>query len=282
MSVIVNTNVPSMIAQRHLNNATKALNTATERLSTGIKINRAGDDPAGLFIAKGLETQLSGSEQCQTNIALALNVLEIAEGDLATISDNIERIKDLATQAATDLYSQASRDAMQLEIDGRIAEITRIAKSSSFNGFNLLDGNVFISSGLRIQVGHGSNAATNAVIIQNVFVDSTADAIGMTPGWISVSTAAAAAQTIQYCSNSLDLVTKRRTNIGVTQSRLQMTAEGLETSIEHLASTKSTIMDTDVGKETAEMTKQQILQQISTSVLTQANQAAGIALSLLQ
>ena len=282
MSVIVNTNVQSMIARRNFDHATKALNTATERLSTGVKINHASDDAAGLFVAKGLETQLSGSEQCQTNIALAINVLEIAEGDLATISDNIARIKDLATQAATGIYSSGSRIAMQEEIDGRLAEITRIAQSSSFNGFNLLDGNATLAAGLRIQVGHGSDPATNSITIQNVFVASTADDIGLQAGVISVSTADVSANTIQYCADALDLVTRRRTNIGVVQSRLEMTADGLATSIEHLASTKSTIMDTDIGKETAELTKQQILQQISTSVLVQANQAPSIALSLMQ
>ena len=282
MSVIVNTNVQSLIARRHFDNATKALATATERLATGIKINHAGDDAAGLFIAKGLETQLSGSEQCQTNIALAINVLEIAEGDLATISDNIARIKDLATQAATGIYSNSSRVAMQQEIDGRLDEITRISKSSNFNGFNLLDGNSALAGGLRIQVGHGSDAATNSVTIQNVFISSGADDIGLSKGFISVSNAAVSATTIQYCANALDLVTQRRTNVGVAQARLEMTSDRLATSIEHLASTKSTIMDTDIGKETSELTNQQILQQISTSVLTQANQAPAIALSLMQ
>ena len=282
MSVIVNTNVQSLVSQRNLTSATNALNKSTQRLSTGLKINSAADDAAGLFVAKGLESQLSGSEQCRTNIALAINVLEIAEGDLSTISDNIARIKDLATQAATGIYSSASRTAMQQEIDGRLAEITRIAQSSNFNGFNLLDGNSALAGGLIIQVGHGSDAATNSVTIENVFVASGADDIGLTSDLILVGTPAEAAATIQYCADAIELVTQRRTNMGVSQARLEMTSDRLATSIEHLASTKSTIMDTDIGKETSELTKQQILQQISTSVLTQANQAPAIALSLMQ
>ena len=140
MSVIVNTNVQSLVSQRNLSSATSALNKSTTRLSTGKKINSAVDDAAGLFVAKGLESQLSGSQQCQTNIALGVNVLQIAEGDLINIQDNVQRVKDLCTQAASGIYSDSARTAMQDEINARVAEIGRIAGSSNFNGIKLLDG----------------------------------------------------------------------------------------------------------------------------------------------
>lgn len=282
MSVIVNTNVQSLIAQRNLGHSTDKLSKATERLSTGAKINHASDDAAGLFIAKGLEAQLSGSMQCKTNIALAINVLQIAEGDLSTIQDNIVRIKDLATQAASGVYSSASRNAIQSEIDFRLQEIDRIATSSSFNGFTLLDGNSALTNGLRIQVGCGSDDTRNAVTISSVFVSCKTTDIGLDTANVSVSTAAISAATIQFCEDAFNEITQRRTNIGVAQSRLEMAGEGLTTTIENISSAKSTIMDTDVAETTAEYTKQQILQQLSTAVLLQANQASQIALTLMQ
>ena len=340
MSVIVNTNVQSLIAQRNLTASTNALSNATLQLSTGLKINHAADDAAGLFIAKGLEAQLSGSQQCQTNIALGINVLQIAEGDLITIQDNVLRIKDLATQAASGVYSTTARGAMQAEIESRLEEIDRLAAASTFNGFNLLDGNAILEDGLRLQVGAGSNSDINSINVKGVFgssmtwdfflsnkkaengnyLDGNGNIVYQKDGdnykdkngnvvfeksgnnyidkrtgetisgsnieaklrmVLSTSTAAVAANAIQNCEEALTMLTTRRSNLGVAQARLEMASEGLATTIENISQAKSTIMDTDVAKTTSEYTKAQILQQISSSVLTQANQAPQIALSLM-
>ena len=340
MSVIVNTNVQSLIAQRNLTSATNGLSKATTQLSTGLKINSAADDAAGLFVAKGMESQLSGSEQCQTNRALGINELQITEGDLITIQDNVQRMKDLATQASSGIYSTTARDAMQAEINSRLEEINRIASASSFNGFNLLDGNSVLENGLRIQVGAGSDSGINSINVEGVFGSSMTWDFGLNykenddgnyvdmngnivyqksgdnytdkdgnivfkkdgDGYIdersgkkitadelktklatslSTSTAAVAAQAIQSCEDALTMLTTRRSNLGVAQGRLEMAAEGLATTIENISSAKSTIMDTDVAQTTSDYIKEQILQQISTSVLTQANMAPQIALSLL-
>ena len=281
MSVIVNTNVQSLVSQRNLAAATSALNKSTQRLSTGKKINSAVDDAAGLFVAKGLESQLSGSQQCQTNIALGVNVLQIAEGDLVNIQDNVQRIKDLCTQAASGIYSDQARTAMQDEINARREEITRIAGSSNFNGINLLDGSA-IANGLTIQVGAGSTANDAITIGSNV--DGTFAAVNLTGlgiNSISVSDVAGAKSGIAACESALTNITQRRSKIGVGQARLESAAAGLATTIENLSAAKSTIMDTDIAAETSNYTKQQILQQISASVLTQANQAPSIALSLM-
>ena len=281
MSIIVNTNVQSMVAQRNLTKATNGLNNATERLSTGLKINRASDDAAGLYIATGLQSQLSGLEQCQTNIQLGINVLNIAEGDLTTIQDNIMRIKDLATQAANGTYSTSARTAIASEIDARISEIDRIANASNFNGIQLLTG-TGVSGGLVIHVGAGNTANDAITVDSSVFGDGTHTGISLT--WnksTSVSSVSNANTFISTCEAALTRVTDKRTAIGVAQSRLEMASEGLATTIENVSSAKSTIMDTDVASEVANYTKQQILQQISTSILTQANQAPSVALSLL-
>ena len=282
MAIIVNTNVQSMVAQRNLTHATNGLNNATERLSTGLKINRASDDAAGLYIATGLESQLSGLEQCQTNIQLGINVLNIAEGDLTTIQDNIMRIKDLATQAANGTYSTSARSAIASEIDARIAEIDRIASASNFNGIQLLTGSSNMgTNGLVIHVGSGNSGNDAITVNSSVFSNGTHTGIGLT--WdkaTSVSSVANANTFISTCEAALTNVTDKRTSIGVAQSRLEMAAEGLATTIENVSSAKSTIMDTDVASEVADYTKHQILQQISTSILTQANQAPSVALSL--
>jgi len=291
MPVIVNTNVQSLIAQRNLNSATNSLNTATQRLSTGLRINKAGDDAAGLFISKGLESQLRGAQQCQTNIGLANNVLQIAEGDLGSIQDNVMRIKDLATQAANGIYSTDARSAMIQEVTARLDEINRVAMCSNFNGMHLLDGSDTTLSNLRIQVGPNSDPTGNALTIKNVFVDSKATALGLflTGGKGTATTtintvfktASAAAQYIQTCADTLNNLSSKRAAIGAIQSRLQMTSDGLATSIENLSAAKSTIMDTDIAATTADYTRAQILQNISASMLTQANMAPQVALSLL-
>ncbi len=294
MSIVVNSNVQSLVAQRNLTSATSSLSKSTQRLSTGYRINNAVDDAAGLYIAKGLETQVRGSQQCQTNIALGVNVLQTAEGDLNTIQNNILRIKDLATQAASGINSADARQALANEAQARVDEINRISEASNFNGMKLLDGKDTKMAQLRIQVGAGSDE-TNVVFIEDVFVNSDVSALGLigdsaklndgTAGYATIAdafaTATSSAAFIASCENAINEVSTRRADIGVTQGRLEMASEGLATTIENLTAAKSTIMDTDVASETSEYTKSQILQQISSSMLTQANQAPSIALSLL-
>ncbi len=287
MPVVVNSNVQSLIAQRNLTNATSSLSKSTQRLSTGLRINSASDDAAGLFIAKGLESQLRGSQQCQTNIALGINVLQTAEGDLTTIQDNLLRIKDLATQAASGINSDSARQALANEVKARVAEIDRISEASNFNGMHLLDGNDTKLQRLRLQVGAGSDE-TNVIYIEDVFVNSDASSLGLIGGtatYQNIDDAFASATTagafIASCENAVNAVSSRRSNLGVIQSRLEMSNDALTTTIENLTASKSTIMDTDIAAETSEYTRSQILQQIASSMLMQANQAPSIALSLL-
>ena len=283
MSIIVNTNVQSMVAQKNLTQATNGLNKATTRLSTGLRINNAADDAAGLYIATNLQSQISGLEQCKTNIALGMNVLSIAEGDLTTIQNNIMRIKDLATQAASGTYSTSARNAIADEIQARMDEIDRVAGASNFNGIKLFNTDGLGTSGLTIHVG-ASNTSNDAITVnKDVFKSAGHDNLSLS--WTkatSVATVSAANTFIATCETALTNVTDRRTAIGVAQSRLEMSGESLATTIENVSSAKSTIMDTDVASEVATYTRQQILQQITTSILTQANQSPSIALSLLQ
>jgi len=203
MSIIVNTNVQSLVAQKNLTLATSGLNKATERLSTGLRINSAVDDSAGLYVATGLSSQLSGSQQCQNNIALGINVLQIAEGDLTTIQNDVMRIKDLATQAASGTYSTSSRTALAQEITARVLEINRISAASTFNGLQLLNGSSPLGvNGLKIQVGAGSDQTANAITIdQTIFASASAGGIGLS--WVTATSIATTTSCPLYSASSL-------------------------------------------------------------------------------
>ena len=280
--IIVNTNIPSMMVQRNLNTATSKLNNAIERMTTGLKINRAADDAAGLYIANGLDTQIRGSEICESNIQTGVNILQIAEGDLSLIQEHVSRIRDLATQAASDYYTTDARNAMASEAQARYDEINRLASASNFNGLTLLDGNSALASGLRLQVGPNAPAATNAIYVSGVFDSAAAADIGIvSPIATAFSTAPLAAEFLNECDAALNNITNRRSTIGAIQNRLESALDSLNVEVENLSAAKSTIMDADIAKESSEYTKQQILQQASASLLVQANQAPSIALNLI-
>ena len=306
MAIVVNTNVPSLQVQRNLNAATDKLNTAIERMTTGLKINRAADDAAGLYIASGLETQIRGSEVAEGNIQTGVNILQIAEGDLSLIEEHLLRIRDLATQAASDYYSEDARKAMADEAVQRYEEINRIAAASNFNGLNLLDGTL---TEMRLQIGPDSAPETNALNITGVFGNCDSEGIELTqnaPGddaLVEIRTAFQgdtvdkdgvladrdnngdpaenAATFIATCDTALNNVTTKRAAIGAVQNRLDSAYNSLLVQVENLTAAKSTIMDADIAKESSEYTKQQILQQAASSLLVQANQAPSIALNLV-
>ncbi len=284
MAITVNTNVTALVVQKNLNSAQSQLATSLERMSTGQKINSAKDDAAGLAIATNLATKIRGSEQAQSNIQQAGNLLSTAEGDITNISDQVDRIRELAVQASNGINSTESMTAIKKEVEARIAEINKSAAGSEFNGVNLLDGTA--SSGLRLQVGADSAAATNSITVSGVFGDASASAIGLLAGsYDTISKAfagaTAAAGFIANCDSALADLTTRRTLIGAYQNRLDSTYNALDTSIENLSASKSTIMDTDVATESSKYTKAQILQQASAALLATANQAPSIALSLI-
>ena len=293
MAIIVNTNMSALKTQANLNNATNSLNTALNRMSTGLKINSAADDAAGMFVASNLNTQIRGSKVAQSNVATGINVLQTAEGDFGVIEDNLLRIRDLAAQAANGVYDQKSLTAMEDEVKARVDEINRIAKSSNFNGLNLLDGSIAKTdpSGLRLQVGANADTATNAIYVSaSVFDSASAQALGLY-GANSVNNftsieeafefASTAAKFIADVDTALQNVTTRKATIGAVQNRLNSAADSLVTTIENATSAKSTIMDADIAEESANYTKAQILQQTSATLLVQANQLPSLALNLI-
>ena len=286
MAIIVNTNMSALKTQNNLNNATSSLNKALERMSTGYKINSAKDDAAGMYVATNLNKLIGGSKIAQSNIETGNNVLSTVEGNLDVILDNLNRIRDLTVQASNGVYDEKSQKAMSDEVVARLAEIDRIAVSAEFNGLKLLDGTADIATdGLRLQVG--ANAAENANCIRvdaSVFKTMSAETgLGLDASQIETTfqDADQAAAYISTIDEAIEDVNTRKATIGAIQNRLDAAASSLTTTIENATAAKSTIMDADIAEESAEYTKQQILQQTSASLLVQANNLPSLALTLI-
>lgn len=287
MSIIINTNVPALISQNALTRATWSLNQSLERMSTGYRINSAADDPAGSYFASGLNTQIRAISTVTRNVQLASNMISVAEGDMQSIMNNVERVKDLAMQYSSDTLTDEQKDAIKTEAQQRIDEINRLAEDSSFNEINLLDGS--LGASVRIQIGTNSDPATNALNITGVFDNANAESINLIGGasdYASIDEAFAAASTaakfIDIAQESIDVLSKRISTAGIYQTRLESISESLLTKNENLNSAYSTVMDTDIATETANYIKQQLLQQTASSMLSQANQNGGVlALSLV-
>lgn len=287
MSIIINTNVPALISQNALTRATWSLNQSLERMSTGYRINSAADDPAGAYFASGLNTQIRAISTVTRNVQLASNMISVAEGDMQSIMNNVERVKDLAMQYSSDTLTDEQKDAIKTEAQQRIDEINRLAEDSSFNEINLLDGS--LGASVRIQIGTNSDPTTNALNITGVFDNANAESINLIGGasdFASIDEAFAAASTaakfIDIAQESIDLLSKRISTAGIYQTRMESISDSLLTKNENLNSAYSTIMDTDIATETANYIKQQLLQQTASSMLSQANQNGGVlALSLV-
>jgi len=281
MALVVNTNNTSTIVQTNLSAANSAVNKSIERLSTGYKINHASDDAAGLSIAKGIDAQASGTLVAKDNTQHGINLLQTAEGDLDVIQDNLQRVRDLSVQAANGTYSEDEKAMMAEEVKSRMAEITRVATVSKFSDIALLDGTC---TDMKLQVG-ANTGANNQLDISDALTKSTATALNAnftdTAIDTAFSTSDGANGFIAEVDKAISKVSSSRADIGAIQNRLETTLTSLDVRYQNMASTLSTIQDTDVASEAANMTKAQILQSVSVSLLAQANSNPSVALNLI-
>ena len=281
MALVVNTNVTSNIVQRNLSSANSAVNTSIERLSTGYKINRAADDAVGLAIAQGFKSQSSGTLVAKDNTQHGINLLQTAEGDLDVIQENLQRIRDLAVQAANGTYSESEKAMLASEVKARIEEIDRLAQVSEFSSIKLLDGT---TDSMVLQVG-ANTGSNNQLDISDAIIKATSTALCADLTATKVDTAFKTSETanayIAKIDEAITKVSDSRSKIGAFQNRLTSTLDSLDVRYENMASSLSTIQDTDVASEAANLTKAQILQNVSTSLLAQANQNPSIALNLI-
>lgn len=282
MPLIINTNSMSLNAQRHLSNNTGSLSKTMERLASGYRINRAGDDAAGLQLSENLRAQIRGSQKALDNTLDGVNFLNLADGSLQTIQDNLQRIRELTVQAANDTYATAQRTAITQEIDQLRADIDRISNAAQFNGVLML-ASTGLPANFWIQVGANSSGTNDRIDIAPALGDSTAiTGLGLTTAGGNVSNNSAAQAYLTLIDTAIRTVNVRRGNLGAIINRLNGAVSNLQISIENQSSSESRIRNADIASESAELTRNQILQQSAATILSQANQSPQLALTLLK
>ncbi len=273
MSLFVNTNVSSLNAQRQLFDSSEALGTSFERLSSGFRINRAADDAAGLQISDRLTSQIQGLDQAVRNANDAISLVQTAEGALGEVTNSLQRIRVLAVQSEYGINSSADRTALQAEVTQLQAEISRVASTTEFGGVNLLGG------GFSATFLVGANSGQNISV--NLSRSGGFGASGLSIGTLTVADVAGASAALASIDTAISTIGSTRADLGALQNRFQSTIRNLSNISENVSGARSQIRDTDFAVETAELTRNQIVQQASLSILGQANQAPQAALSLL-
>ena len=274
---VINTNMSSLIAQKNLNSSSNQLSTAMERLSSGMRINSSKDDAAGQAIANRMTAQVKGMAQAERNANDGVSMVQTMEGGMSRINDNLQRIRELAVQGASDTNTADDRTSIQTEIGERVKEINRIAGSTTFNGTKLLDGTG--AATLNIQVG-GNTTVNDSISVSTANLTTAAG--GLNIAALAVTDATTSKATIDSVDAALKKVDTARSTLGATLNRFDSVVSNLQTSSTNLSAAKSRIEDADYAVEVGNMTRAQILQQAGTSVLSQANQSTQSVLKLLQ
>ena len=272
MAMIVQHNLQAMNSNRQLGVVTNAQAKSTEKLSSGYRVNRAADDAAGLAISEKMRSTVRGLKRASTNAQDGISVVQIAEGALGEVHSILQRMNELATQAANDANTTIDRDAIKDEIDQLTSEIDRIRSTTQFNTMNLLDGSF---TGKSLQVGSLSGQGI-AISISNM----QASVIGINN--ISVNSFQNAGSAMDKIQSAINSVSKQRSYLGALQNRLEHTIANLDTTAENTQAAESRIRDTDIASEMVEYSKNNILAQAGQSMLAQANQSTQGVLSLLQ
>jgi flagellin len=277
MGLRINTNVAALNAQRQLMGTKLNLDKSFERLASGFRINRAGDDAAGLAISENLRAQVRGLKQASRNAQDGISLVQVAEGGLSEVSNILIRLRELAVQAASDTIGPVERQFLNVEYDQLVSEVDRIADGTEFNGNSLLNGQGSI---LDFQVGTRNDPSIDRISFDGSKADSNAAAIGV--NLTSVADKASAQNSLSAIDNAIVAVSAMRADFGAIQNRLQSTVNNIAVSTENLSAANSRIRDTDVAEESAELMRNNVLLQAGTSVLAQANQSTAAALSLLK
>ncbi|GAC15186.1 flagellin N-terminal helical domain-containing protein [Aliiglaciecola lipolytica] len=273
MGLFVNTNVSSLNAQRQLFDSSNRLGTSFERLSSGFRINRAADDAAGLQITDRLTTQVQGLNQAVRNANDAISLAQTAEGALGEVTNSLQRIRTLAVQSQNGINTSADRLALQKEVSALKTEISRIATDSQFAGVDILTG------GFSAAFLVGANGGQTISI--NLSRTGGYGASGLSLSDTSVASIAESSAALTAITAAISTVGAVRADLGALQNRFQSTIRNLSNISENVAGARSRIRDTDFATETAELTRNQIIQQASLTVLSQANQRPQSALQLL-
>ena len=280
MGLRVNTNVASLNAQRHLYNTTSRFGKSMERLSSGLRINRSGDDAAGLAISESLKSDIRALQQASRNAADGISLVQTAEGSLDEVNNILLRLRELAEQSATETLGAEERTYLDAEFQELLDEINRISATAEFNGIKLLDGSAAL---LKVQVGIGTDATTSTVDV-DLTVGVSATSLNLTAGVLSIAgtNGDAARSAIGNITAATGTVSAMRADFGAAQNRFETSIRNIGMTAENLSAANSRIRDVDVALETSTMTSLQILQQAGVSILGQANATSQLALNLLQ
>ena len=271
--MFINTNVSSQVTQSYLNKANNQLGKVMEQLSSGKRINSAADDAAGLSIATRMSSQISGMDVAKRNANDGISMLQTAEGALGSVSNILQRMRELAVQANNGTYSATDKDALQAEFSQLNDEISTIAKNTSFNGNTLID--TAAGKAFTLHVGQGSGDTLTVTLNS---ADTAAGALATAA--LNIKTDAAGA--IGALDTALDKVSGERANLGSYMNRLEFTIDNLTTNSNNLSAARSRVEDADMARVASELTKQQVLTQSGIAMLAQANQAPQSVLSLLR
>ena len=291
MALTINTNMSSIVAQKNLNNATKTLNSAIERMTTGYKINHAGNNAAGYSIAKNWETQLGSLDVAADNAAMGSDMMSTLEDNYSLISSHLQRVRDLTEQAANGTYGTDSLNAIKSEMKARLEEIDRIAANCEYNGIKLMDG-THGSTDINLQVGLYSSSDSQIVLDKSLFKSAASGTLFSTYTSDStlttaelIATKCSAAATADDMLDEIDKVIKqistRTTTLGAAQNRIDSAIESIGVQSENITSSLSTLRDADISKESSKYIQAQILQQAAATLLSTANQTPSIALNLI-
>lgn len=276
MGLRINTNVASLNAQRNLRQTRLSMDRTLEKLSSGQRINRAGDDAAGLAISENLKAQVRGLAQAERNAEDGISLVQIAEGGLSEVSNILIRLRELAVQAASDTIGGTERKFLNVEFEQLTSEIDRIANSTEFNRVPLLNGTGAVFD---IQIGTRNDPISDRLTFDASSADVNVAALGL--NLASVADKISAQNSLAAIDQAIISVSGIRADFGALQNRLQSTINNIAVSTENLAAANSRVRDTDIAAETAELTKNNILVQAGTSVLAQANGYTKNALSLI-
>ncbi|PZE62540.1 flagellin [Curtobacterium sp. MCLR17_044] len=275
----INTNLSALNTYRNLNSTQNDLSKSLEKLSSGLRINRAADDASGLTISEGLKSQVGGLTVAARNAQDGISVVQTAEGGLTETHSILQRMRDLAVQAGNDSNNADSRTAITTEVGELTKELTRISASTNFNGINLLDGSAGTAGVLKFQVGANGDAASQIdVDLSKSNVESVSTAVGA----LTFDSATNAQAAITAIDEQIKYVSAARSSIGAVQNRFDHAINVTNVAKENLTAASSRITDVDMAEEMVKYTRDNILSQAGTSMLAQANQSTQGVLSLLR
>ena len=286
--MVINHNMSAMFAQRSQGLTDLNNQKNMEKLSSGMKINRAGDDASGLAVSEKMRSQIRGLNQASTNAKNGISFIQTTEGYLQETEDIIQRIRELAVQSSNGIYTDEDRMQIQVEVSSLIAEVDRIASCAQFNGMNMLTGRFArptgensVTASMWLHIGANMDQRTQVYI-----GTMSATALGLravgTEEIMTLESPDEANRAIGTLDEAIKKINKQRADLGAYQNRLEKTVVGLDIGAENLQASESRIRDTDMAKEMVDFTKNQVLSQAGTAMLAQANQSSHNVLSLLQ